>query len=68
MSIPSDKVSTIFGKAEGFWLVGYGLLLQEPSLILFTVNLSILGLYALFLWLSYMALTELRFRKQTRRK
>src|SRR5579864_818530 len=41
LSLPPERRTTIFGKAEAFWLVGYSLLLLEPSLILFTVNLSI---------------------------
>ena len=71
MSLPPEKatVETIFGKAEAFWLVGYSLLLLEPSLILFTVNnLTGVGSYALVLWFSYLFLTGLQFRKQTRRK
>jgi len=69
LSLPPQKVSTIFGPAEAFWLVGYSLLLLEPSLILFTVNnLSTVGSYALFLWFSYLLLTLLQFKKQTKRK
>ena len=68
LSIPQERMSTIFGKAEGFWLVGYSLLLLEPCLILFTVNLPIVGLYALFLWVSYLYLTWLQFKKQTKGK
>jgi hypothetical protein len=68
MSLPPEKVSTIFGTAEAFWLVGYSLLLLEPSLILFTVKLSNVGVYALVLWFSYLFLTGLQFRKQTKRK
>ena len=58
----------IFGKAEAFWLVGYSLLLLEPGLILFTVNLFVLGVYGLILWFSYLYLTLLQFRKQTKRR
>ncbi|HYY91420.1 MAG TPA: hypothetical protein VE955_05470 [Candidatus Dormibacteraeota bacterium] len=43
MTLPPEKVKTIFGKAEAFWLIGYTLLLLEPSLILFTVNLVVVG-------------------------
>ena len=70
MSLPPEKVrvATIFGKAEAFWLVGYSLLLLEPSLILFTINLSVVGSYALVLWFSYLFLTGLQFRRQTKRK
>ncbi len=62
-----EQTKTIFGKAEAFWLLGYSLLLLEPSLILFTVNLLVVGLYGLVLWLSYQFLTLLQFRKQTKR-
>ncbi|MDA4130617.1 MAG: hypothetical protein OK457_07590 [Thaumarchaeota archaeon] len=54
---------TIFGTVEGFWLLGYSLLLLEPSLILFTVNLLVVALYALALWFSYLTLTLLEYRK-----
>jgi len=67
LSVRPDQTAT-FGKAEAFWLVGYSLLLLEPSLILFTVKLVDVGLYALILWLSYLYLTWLQYRKQTKRK
>ena len=54
--------------ADAFWTIGYSLLLLEPSLILFTVNLSIVGTYAMILWFGYLYLTGLQFKKQTRRK
>jgi hypothetical protein len=69
LSLPPQTATSIFGAAEAFWLVGYSLLLLEPSLILFTVsNLSVVGSYALFLWFSYLLLTLLQFKKQTKRK
>ena len=68
LSLPAEKTTTIFGSAEAFWLVGYSLLLLEPSLILFTVNLSTLGTYTLILWFGYLYLTWLQFKKQTKRK
>jgi hypothetical protein len=68
LSHPSEEASTIFGIADAFWIIGYSLLLLEPSLILFTVNLSIVGTYALILWFGYLLLTWLQFKKQTRRK
>ena len=68
LSLPREQAATIFGKAEAFWLVGYSLLLLEPALILFTVNLPVVGSYALVLWFSYLFLTWLQLRKQTRRK
>jgi len=68
LSLAPGQVTNVFGKAEAFWLIGYSLLLLEPSLILFTVNLLVVGLYALVLWFSYLLLTWLQFRKQTKRK
>ena len=68
MTLRPEQATSIFGKAEAFWLVGYSLLLLEPSLILFTVNLIAVGLYGLVLWFSYLYLTWLLFKKQTRRK
>ena len=68
LSLPREQAATIFGKAEGFWLIGYTLLLLEPSLILFTVKLPVVGSYALVLWFSYLFVTALQYRKQTRRK
>lgn len=43
------------GKADGIWVLGHTLLLLEPSLILFTVNLPFVGVYGLALWLVYSA-------------
>ena len=68
LTLRPEQATTIFGKAEAFWLVGYSLLLLEPSLILFTVNLIAVGLYGLVLWFSYLYLTWLQFKKQTKRK
>jgi hypothetical protein len=69
LSLPPGMTSATFGKAEAYWLVGYSLLLLEPALILFTVgNLLAVGLYALVLWLSYLYLTWLQFKRQTKRK
>ena len=68
LSHPAEEASTIFGMADALWTIGYSLLLLEPSLILFTVSLSIVGTYALILWFGYLYLTGLQFKKQTRRK
>ena len=68
LSLPREQAATIFGKAEAFWLLGYSLLLLEPSLILFTIDLPVVGSYALILWFSYLFLTWLQLRKQTKRK
>ena len=66
--VPSERPSTLFGKAEAAWLVGYGLLLLEPSLILFTISLWVLGFYALILWLGFLYLTWKEYQRQTRKK
>lgn len=68
LSLPRELVAVAFGKAEAFWLTGYSLLLLEPSLILFTVKLPVVGSYALALWFSYLFVTGLLYRRQTRRK
>jgi len=67
LSLPDGQGTAIFGKAEAFWLLGYSLLLLEPSLILFTVNLSAVALYALVLWFSYLDLTWLQFKRLTKK-
>ncbi len=67
LSLPDGQGTVIFGKAEAFWLIGYSLLLLEPSLILFTVKLSAVALYALVLWFSYLYLTWLQFKKLTKK-
>ena len=67
LSLPDGQGSAIFGKAEAFWLIGYSLLLLEPSLILFTVKLPAVALYALVLWFSYLYLTWLQFKKLTKK-
>ena len=67
LSLPDGQGTAIFGKAEAFWLLGYSLLLLEPSLILFTVKLSAVALYALVLWFSYLYLTWLQFKRLTKK-
>ncbi len=67
LSLPDGQGTAIFGKAEAFWLIGYSLLLLEPSLILFTVKLSAVALYGLVLWFSYLYLTWLQFKKLTKK-
>ena len=67
LSLPDGQGTVTFGKAEAFWLIGYSLLLLEPSLILFTVNLSAVALYALVLWFSYLYLTWLQFKRLTKK-
>ena len=56
------------GRADGIWLLGYTLLLLEPCLILFTINLVVVGFYSLVLWLSYLGVTALLYRKVQAKK
>ena len=44
-------------KGDLFWLIGYSVLLLEPTLILLTVRLWIVALAWMALWLSYIYLT-----------
>src|SRR3989449_8154536 len=48
------------------WLVGYSVLLLEPSLILLTVRLLIVALAWIAIWLSYIYLTLREYRKALR--
>ena len=68
LNVPSEAAGTVFGKAEAAWLVGYALLLLEPSLILFTVSLWVVGSYALILWLGFLYLTWKEYQRQTKKK
>lgn len=61
--IEKEHPSTIFGRAEGFWMLGYSLLLLEPSLILFTVSLPYVAVYGLILWFAYLYITTIQFLK-----
>ncbi len=40
-------------RGESLWLIAFSLLLLEPSLILFTVGLAIIGFLLLALWIVY---------------
>ncbi len=50
-------------KGDLFWLVGYSVLLLEPTLISLTVRLLVVALVWLALWLSYIYLTLHEHRK-----
>src|SRR5262249_45029915 len=41
-------------RADRFWLLGYALLVLEPSLTLFLVGLSVVGAAWFVLWLAYL--------------
>ncbi len=49
-----------------FWLLGYTVLLLEPSLILFTVKLPVVAVAWLAMWVAYLYLTLHEYRKATR--
>ena len=53
-------------KGDLFWLIGYSVLLLEPTLILLTVRLWIVALAWMALWLSYIYLTLQEYRKALR--
>ena len=40
-------------RADTLWLIGFSLLVLEPSLILFTVELTLVAVVYLLLWISY---------------
>ena len=40
-------------RADTLWLIGFSLLVLEPSLILFTVDLTLVAVVYLLLWISY---------------
>lgn len=61
--IEKEHPAMFFGRADGFWVLGYSLLLLEPSLILFTVSLPYVAVYALILWFAYLYLTLVQFLK-----
>ncbi len=49
----SSVAAKLQRRADRFWLLGYTVLLFEPSLILFTVKLPAVALVWLALWASY---------------
>ena len=53
-------------KGDLFWLIGYSVLLLEPTLILVTVRLWIVALAWMALWFSYIYLTLHEYRKALR--
>jgi len=59
-------------RADTFWVIGFSLLILEPSLILFTVGLVIVAVVWFVLWISYLLFsayvftqTQSRSRKQS---
>jgi len=62
----SAESGAIQRRGDLFWLIGYSVLLLEPSLILLTVRLFIVALAWMALWLSYIYLTLHEYRKAIR--
>lgn len=54
-------------RGDLFWLIGYSVLLLEPTLILLTIRLVIVALAWLLLWASYVVLTLREYRKAFKR-
>ena len=50
----ASKVEKYRRRADIFWLIGFSLLVLEPSLILFTVGLTVVAVVYLVLWISYL--------------
>src|SRR5207249_5947498 len=67
-SLNPAESAAIQRRGDLFWLVGYLVLLLEPTLILLTVGLLIVALVWLALWLSYIYLTLHEYRKALKQK
>ena len=67
-SLNPAESAAIQRRGDLFWLVGYSVLLLEPTLILLTVGLLIVALVWLALWLSYIYLTLHEYRKALKQK
>jgi|SRR2546422_2570197 len=66
--VTSDEAASLRRRGDKFWLLGYTVLLLEPSLILFTINLPTVAIVWLGLWVSYLILETNEYRKATRAK
>ena len=66
--LDSAESGAIQRRGDLFWLIGYSVLLLEPTLILLTVRLWIVALVWLALWLSYIYLTLHEYRKALKQK
>ena len=64
----SAESGAIQRRGDLFWLIGYSVLLLEPTLILLTVRLWIVALVWLAFWLSYIYLTLHEYRKALKQK
>src|SRR5439155_2234643 len=67
-SLDPAESGAIQRRGDLFWLVGYSVLLLEPSLILLTVRLPVVALVWLALWLSYIYLTLHEYRKALKQR
>jgi hypothetical protein len=67
--IDDDQRALYSRRGDRFWLVGYTLLLLDPSLVLFSVGLGAVGAAWFTLWLAYVVFVIRYFpRVQTARK
>jgi len=67
-SLDPAESGAIQRRGDLFWLIGYSVLLLEPSLILLTVRLPVVALVWLALWVSYIYLTLHEYRKALRQR
>lgn len=63
LSHSSLKAEMFRQRADRLWLVGFSLLVLEPSLILFTVGLIFVGVVYLALWIAYMVFEVYVFKE-----
>ncbi len=66
--VTSNEAASLRRRGDKFWMLGYSVLLLEPSLILLTVNLPTVAIVWLALWISYLILQVYEYRKATRAK
>lgn len=53
LSLGSTKAEKFRRSADTLWVIGFSLLVLEPSLILLTVGLVVVAVVYLILWISY---------------
>lgn len=64
----SMQTMALLRRGDRLWLVGYTILLLEPTLILFTLRLYPVALVWLGLWILYLYLTFREYRSALRAK
>jgi len=62
-SLSRTKQEMIRRRADTLWVGGFGLLLLDPSLMLFTVGLMVVAVLWLVLWISYLIFSINVFRQ-----